>query len=80
MDQLILGQFAMGYWAAEANLVAEPDESQQGDTADQQGRLSRWAHSLRCRAGQGLSVLGTWQERGNLPGATRANSLGRSGC
>jgi len=80
MDLMPMGKFAMDYWAADARLETEPDNSQQEDAVGRQGKLSRWADSVLCLASHGLSGLAAWLERSGLPDLTLADRVGRSGC
>jgi hypothetical protein len=80
MDLMPMGKLAMSYWAREARLDKEPDDSQQEESERRKGRLARWANTVLCLASRGAVGLGAWLERQGKPcEPVRADRVGWSG-
>ena len=80
MDLLPMGKFAMDYWAADANLEGEPEDSPQEGTEPRWARLARWMDGMLCTASRVASRAGGWLERRGLPDLPLADRLSRGGC
>jgi hypothetical protein len=80
MDLMPMGKFAMDYWATEAKLEGEPDDSQQEGAEHRWARLARWVDGTLCMASRVASRAGGWLERRGLPDLALADRLSRSGC